>query len=701
MEKVRRLSDFTHKLNKTALSGKRGKGLTDLEITLDGNCPQNISEELEYAYCIKLIAENAPIRILPGEKIIGSATLKQSAYHKIPVMKDGKIRFPSVSHLTLGFDFALKMGYNGLLKDIEERKLKNDLDEKGSNLLNAMKMCIEVANTWHQRHVEALQELIKNSRAVEKCNYEAVLKNIEHIPEKPPSSFYEAAQSLYFMFSFQRLCGNWSGIGRIDEMLGGFLKKDLKEGKVSLSEAREILAHFWIKGCDWLGFEGSQGGSGDAMFYQNIILGGINAEGKDITNEVTYLILDVVEELNINEFPIAVRLSSKSPEKLIRRVAEVQSLGGGILAVYNEETVIKALVKFGYPLKIARSFANDGCWEILIPGKTAFIYFPIDVFLILQKTLGVAEKTTAKKYGSFEKLYGAYKKNLSIAIDSFNRIADKDFASGKPATLISLLIKDCIRKGRGYNERGARYTVFSPHAGGLQDAGNSLHVIKSLVYDKKTVKLSGLVRALKNNWEGEEQLRQHILNSMELYGNDSKPADTMVKRVLDDFLQLTGKVKERKGVLRPPGISTFGREIEWREKRKASAHGYRQETPLAINFSPTPGSDKNSITAVIKSYCFMDLKRLPNGTALDLKLHPTSVKGKNGVAALEGVLKAFVKLKGFFMHINVIDNKTLLDAQKHPEKYRGLSVRISGWSARFVTLNKEWQQMIINRTLHK
>jgi len=505
-------------------------------------------------------------------------------------------------------------------------------------------------------------------------------------------------QALWFCFAFQRLCGNWSGIGRIDEMLGEFLTRDLTEGRLTLDDAREILAHFWILGCEWVGAKTSFGGSGDAQFYQNIVLSGVDADGNDVTNEVTYLILDIVEELHISDFPIAVRLNRHSPEPLLRRIAEVQRHGSGIVAVYNDETVLPALVNFGYPLREARRYANDGCWEVQIPGETCFTYRPFDTLALLQQVLGVTTEGEPPVFTDFEELYAAFRAHLAEQIRQIHREADGFFQGGPPTTLVSLLEKDCIEKAHGYYDRGARYTVYAPHAGGLPDTGNSLLAIKRLIYDERRLTLPKLVACLRANWQGHEELRRQILHDLTAYGNDAPAADAMVRRVFDDFLALVGEVPDRNGVLRPAGVSTFGREIEWRPQRRATADGHLDGAILATNFSPSPGTDREGPTAVLKSHCAMGLERLPNGTALELKMLPDHVAGETGLQALIALLRTFINLGGFFMHIEVVSNDVLRDARNHPEQYPHLAVRISGWSARFITLDADWQEMIINRT---
>jgi formate C-acetyltransferase len=209
------------------------------------------------------------------------------------------------------------------------------------------------------------------------------------------------------------------------------------------------------------------------------------------------------------------------------------------------------------------------------------------------------------------------------------------------------------------------------------------------------------VAVLRSDWEDHEPLRRYIRSRIPSYGNDDEEADAMLRRVFDDYSELVGRVRERDGVKRPCGISTFGREIEWaapRGARKASPDGHRLGAVLATNFSPSPGTDVEGPTAAVKSYCKMDFTRTPNGATLELKLDPGSTRGEEGLEALVGLLRTFIELRGFYLQIDVVDSAMLLDAQQHPDKYPNLAVRISGWSARFATLSKEWQDMIIART---
>lgn len=718
-----RLCATTRALATKYISGEIGRTLKEADFSINpAFLAASPTPNQHYAEAVRCIADNAPLRILPNERLAGAATLKEALGHNTPLTP-----FPSISHTTLGFEKVLRIGLRGIRAELNARRSCGGLDKHGDDLLASMQICLDAASAWHHRYVAALDPLIKETQDEdERLGYAKVLEHLRPVPENPPRNFREAVQSLWMTWNFQRLCGNWSGIGRIDKMLGPFLSEDLRKGIITIDDARELIAHFWIKGCEWITADGK--GSGDAQFYQNIVLAGVDENAKPIANAVTDLVLDVVEELHISDFPIAVRISSSTPESLLRRVADIQRLGGGIIAIYNEDRIIPNLIKFGYPLEEARNFANDGCWEIIIPGKTAFSYNPFDALLPLQKTLGLSRNTEqtsqAEKIGSnksiaqqqapekiasfntFDSLYASYIQHLRQTIEPLLNLTFIDrytLPNGTllPCPLLSLFVDDCIGRARSYVEGGPIYSVRSPHAGGLPDVANSLLVIRRLVYEQKKMTLAEFVNILKCDWEGWEPLRRSIEKQFDFYGNDNDEADKLLQRVFNDYTGIVGETPERHGVLRPAGISTFGREgTAFLPHRMATASGKRQDAVLAPNFSPSPGTDKRGPTAVIQSHCSVDFSRLPCGTALDLKILPSSVQGESGILALVELMRTFVSLGGIFMQTDVVDGDLLRDAQNHPEKYPNLSVRVAGWSARFATLKKEWQDMIIVRTEH-
>ncbi len=421
------------------------------------------------------VAKNAPLRIEPGKIIVGSATLLESTTQTTPLTG-----LPGTSHTTLGFQDVLTIGYTGLQKKIEKRLALGGLDPKGEDLLKSMLVIVDATRVWNKRNIGFLEQRISSESGDKKLFTQNIVSTLKQVPENPPANFREAVQSLWSMYAFQRLMGIWSGIGRIDEMLGSYLKQDLANGTLSLNEVREILAHFWIKGCQWIGNTDSKG-SGDAQFYQNIILGGIDVNGMEVTNEVTYLVLDIIEELHISDFPTVVRVNKNTPDKLLRRIAEVQRLGGGIVSIYDEAGIIEGMVKFGYPLEEARSFTNDGCWETIIPGKTKFWYTPMDSLVLLHSVLGLKEPIQTPVCADFESLYSSYIKKLEEEIENVNKGIDGIY-QGADFPLAAMFVEGCIEKSLGFDNKWPKYNVMAIHYGGFADTANSLLVLKELVY---------------------------------------------------------------------------------------------------------------------------------------------------------------------------------------------------------------------------
>ncbi|MBQ8510776.1 MAG: hypothetical protein IJ493_12805 [Clostridia bacterium] len=654
-----------------------------------------MSPYARYDAAIRLIAEKAPLRLCPDELVCGSATLGKAIKHTIPVHLNGKCFQESVSHLTCGFDRVLREGLDSYLDRIHARQAK-ECTPAQEEFLRSLENTVESLRIWHGRYLNLLAE--KRASAAdeaERAYYDALYKNLAPVPFGVPKTFRQGVQALWFLFAFTRLCGNWSGIGRIDVMLGDLLKADLASGEIALDEARELLAHFWIKGCEWICLD--ERGTGDAQHYQNIVLSGCGEDGKDVTNEVTWLVLDIVEEFPIPDFPIAVRVNEDTAPALLNKIAAVMRHGSGVVAVYNERLIIDSMVEFGYPVEEARRFANDGCWEVQVPGKTLFGYQAIDIYGQYQKEV-LGMEGEKKDYDSFDALLGETKSMIARFMADWHDRADSHGKGGKPSTVVALFEDDCIEKAADYYCGGTRYAALSPHLGGVPDTVNSLLAIKKLVFEEKKLTFGAFMDILRADWEGHEELRRYVRDSYTYYGNDNDEADDLAVQIMDTFMDETRKIKFRAGVLRPAGISTFGRQIDWKDVRYPHAHGYRRGEILASNLSPTPGTDREGATAVIRSHCKINLSKLTCGTALDIKLEPNSVKGEEGLEAIASLISGFVVLGGFFMQLDVMDNAVLLEAQKHPEDYQNLAVRISGWSARFVTLNDTWQRMIIERS---
>ena len=690
----KRLSAKTRKFAFQSLAGKYGEAIKATpSIDITDKSWESLSNVDQYDLMIKEIVDKAPVRVIDEELVSGSATLFDATKHLIPVTYNGKHDYWSVSHLTIDYKTTLDNGIEYYQEQIEKRLEDKTLSDRQKRFLKSLLNVIDCMRVYHEKYLKATKTVKPE-----------IYKNLCQVPFKKALNFYQAVQSIWFVFSFVRLTGNWPGIGRIDYLLGDYLKKDLADGTLTLDQAREILASFFIKGTEWV-LEETPKGSGDAQHYQNIVLSGIDENGKDITNEVTYLVLDIVEELGISDFPITVRINKNTKEKLLNKVARVIRHGGGTVAIYNEELILKALENYGYDKKEARNFANDGCWEVQVPGKTYFMYYPFDALMLLQrKTLNMFADVD---FDSFESLYNAYKKDLFEYIKELcdqrkadlTSLRETDYKYSTPASVVSLFEQGCIEKARAYNEGGPVYNVYSPHMGGVADVVNALYAIKKVVFDNEWLSFKDFIAVLKNDWKDNEQLRLKV-KDFKFYGTDNDEVDQIYIRIIEDFYQACKEQDNFENARFPAGLSTFGREITWLQYRLATPSGDKTNTILASNSSPTPGTDTEGATAVIKSYAKADLSKMVTGTALDLRLMPKVLEGQKGITALKALIKGFVELGGYFVQLDTVSTKTLKKAQQNPQDFKSLAVRVSGWNARFITLTKEWQDMIINRTEH-
>lgn len=690
-----RLSQTIRKWAWESMHGKYGtEAMQTPYINITEESFESLSNLEKYDYMIKKIVEEAPIRICEEELVSGAATLGMAIKHVVPAFYKEKVVFESVSHLTIDYHTTLTKGVDFYEEEILKQLQNESFCLRQKAFLKSLLNVISALRIYHRRYLEATKE-----------KKPEIYKNLLQVPFQPARNFHEAVQSLWFIFSFVRLCGNWPGIGRIDWLLGDYLKKDLQNGVLTIKQAREILASLFIKGTEWIQKD-TPLASGDAQHYQNIVLAGVDENGVEVTNEVTYLVLDIVEELGISDFPITIRVNEKTSEKLLSKVARVIRHGGGVVAVYNEPLILKALTDYGYPLEEARNFANDGCWEVQIPGKTFFTYRPFDSLTLLQGS--TLKNYQGVNFDSFEELYAAYVEDMNATVDWICKWSidyygapkeEKLFNTKEPTSVISLFENGCVEKGRSYFEGGPTYTVISPHIGGIADTVNSLYAIKKLVFEEKKLGFPEFMNVLQSDWNGYEELKEYV-SSYAYYGTDNDEVDDIYARIVSDFYKACQKAENKSEFFLPAGISTFGREINWLPDRLATASGAKKGIILAGNTSPTPGTDTEGATAVIKSYCKADLSKMVTGAALDLKISPQVLTGENGIKSLKALIKGFVDLGGFFVQIDIVNTETLKKAQENPKEYKTLSVRVSGWNARFITLTKEWQDMVIQRTEH-
>jgi formate C-acetyltransferase len=506
--------------------------------------------------------------------------------------------------------------------------------------------------------------------------------------------------------------------GRLDQHLLPFYRKGLEDGTLTEDKAKELLQLFWIKFNNQpappkVGVTAEE--SNTYNDFALINLGGVKTDGSDGVNEISCLVLDVVEEMRIQQPGSMVQISKRTPDDFLKRALRIVKTGFGQPSVFNTDVIIQELLRQGKAIEDARNGGASGCVETGAFGKECYIltgYFNLVKALELTLSNGVDPRTGEKigletgethNFSSFEELFSAFEKQLRHFVDikiKGNNVIERLYAEHLPVPFLSLLIDDCIASGRDYNEGGARYNSSYIQGVGLGTVADSLTAIKYHVFDEKDIEFSELLRVLKTNFDGCEVLRQRLLNKTPKYGNDDEFADEVMKAVFEAYFRaIDGRPNAKGGCYRVNLLPTtvhiyFGKVVG------ATPDGRKSGEPLSEGVSPVQGADRRGPTAVIKSVSKIDHART-GGTLLNQKFAPELLADEEGLDKLAHLIRTYFKLDGHHIQFNVINANTLRDAQRHPEKYRDLMVRVAGFSDYFVNLSRDLQNEIIKRTEHK
>jgi len=454
--------------------------------------------------------------------------------------------------------------------------------------------------------------------------------------------------------------------------------------------------------------------SGTYTDFANINSGGLKADGSDGVNEVTYLVLDVIDEMRLLQPSSNIQLSKKNPERFLKRALRIVRKGWGQPSIFNADTIIEEMLLQGKSVEDARQGGASGCVETGAFGKESYIltgYF--NLVKILELTLNNGFDPRTKKqiglktgnpedFASYEELFAAYKKQLKYFIDikiKGSNIIERLYAEYMPAPFLSTVIDDCIAKGIDYNNGGARYNTNYIQGVGIGSLTDSLAAIKYHVFDKATVSFADLLTALNDSFENQEELRQLLLNKAPKYGNDNDYADEIMAEAFNEFYQVVNGRKNTKGGYYRINMLPTTSHVYFGSVIGATPDGRRARQPLSEGISPVQGSDKLGPTSVIKSAARMDHTKT-GGTLLNLKFTPQVLEGEEGIEKLAQLVRSYFKLGGHHIQFNVVDAKTLLEAKANPEQYRDLIVRVAGYSDYFIDLSEALQDEIIARTEH-
>ncbi|HPT14854.1 MAG TPA: pyruvate formate lyase family protein, partial [Bacteroidales bacterium] len=591
-----------------------------------------------------------------------------------------------------------------------------------SEELRAMKIAAESLIMFAERHASTLESLAENekneSRKQELAEMAAICR---HVPANAPRTFHEALQYYWFVhLGVITELNPWDSFnpGRLDQHLYPFYKREAEAGTLTREKAEELLQSFWIKFNNHpappkVGVTALE--SNTYTDFALINLGGVKSDGSDAVNELTFLILDVIEEMRLLQPSSMVQVSKKNPDNFVHRALRITKTGFGQPSFFNTDAIVQQLMRQGKSVEDARNGGASGCVESGAFGTEAYIlagYFNLTKVLEVTLNNGTDAQTgeliglqtgEAASFSTFGELMEAYRKQLQYFIDikiKGENIIEQLYARYLPVPFLSLLIDDCISNGRDYNAGGARYNTTYIQGVGLGSLTDSFTALKYHVFEHKTLSMNDLTKALAANFAGYEKLRYELIYNTPKWGNDDDYADDNARMIFEMFYEsVNGRPSPRGAAYRINMLPTTC-HVYFGSKINALPEGRLAGEPLSEGISPVQGADKFGPTAVLKSAAKIDHIRT-GGTLLNQKFTPSFFSGEDSIVKLGNLIRTYFRMDGHHIQFNVVSAATLKDAQKHPEKYRDLIVRVAGYSDYFNDLGEDLQNEIIRRTEHE
>lgn len=623
---------------------------------------------------------------------------------------------------TAGYKQIVDEGIESICGNIRAKRAKMDLTDPGAvekdNYLQALLISgegiCEMAERYGQE-AERLAGLETDARRKEELL--TIAEVCYRVPRYPARTFQEAIQSFYFyqISIFMEQNAAAYNPGRMDQYLYPYYKKDIEEGRVTEEEAQELLECLWVKFSEPCVFQDATTAKYSAGYpmFQNTCVGGVTTEGKDAVNDVSYMILQATMDVKLYQPSLTVRYSmAKNPNKFLRKIVELIRMGTGFPAFHNDDVGIRMLMNKGIPLKEALDWNPGGCVETNLEGRlkhySAFADVNLGGIIEFAMTGGVHRKTGRKvaadtgdvtNFKTYEEFVKAVKEQLKFSIRACvkgSHVID-DICMDRVVPALSLSFRECVENAKDYAWGGAKY-----NAGngiiliGVSDFINSMAAVKHLVYDTKRINMEELSEALKVNFEGYDVIKK-VCEDAPKYGNDNAMVDDIASEMFTYIADEIESYKSKFGIMTPgilpvSGNTPFGQDVG------ALPYGRKAWMPLADGISPNGGTDMNGPGAVMKSASSIPHDRYVQGTLLNMKVEPELLNSENGIMQMMALLKSMCSLGVYHVQFNVVDRNTLLEAQKNPEEYKGLLVRVAGYTAYFVELGKDVQDEIIART---
>ena len=689
----------------------------------------------------RVVREHLPVKILDGELVVGSyfntalskthtrGEAREWRRHVRNWRREAEVlngfgvgncgAVPG--HLIPNYPKVLRLGFEGIATELEERR-RNEKDGGKKDFLRALLICCEGASALADRYAEEAERLAEAEANVRRRTELVEIARIcRKVPRRPAETFWEAIQSLWFSHMLVMIAESYPGPGlspgRIDQYLYGYYRDDLAAGRLNRDEARELLQCYWIKhnyAYDYQARIGTNQGISSG-FGQLITLGGIGRDGDDAGNDLTWLILDVIEDLNVLEPKPNIRLHEKTSDDLLIRVAGLIARSQGSPFLINfDEASMRGLEWQGLPPDLLWDYAPVGCLENTLQGCDRS--GTVDVNLNIAKAVELAlndgkdmqsgrrlgprtgDPRSFADFAAFLTTFQAQLKALLKRIIDCSNAADAIRAAFEPTPYLSVLVDGCAENGRDVTAGGARHNYITVEGIALATAVDSVAAIKHLVYDKGRLAMGELVAALRANFEGHEELRQTLIHKAPKFGTDDPEADVLAREISKFWTEETFKHRSpATGRRYRGGYLSWNYWVAYAPSTAATPDGRRRGTFLSNGVCPVNGCDREGPTAAINSVGHLGLETAPNGASHTLNLSPSLLRDEEHVSKLAALLRAYGRVGGTALQVNVIDRQTLRAAQADPETYRNLLVRVTGYNAYFVALGREIQEEIIAR----
>ncbi len=630
-------------------------------------------------------------------------------------------------HAHLGLEnILIEKGFKGIEESAKESlkqfTWKNPLHHEKIEFLNAVITCCQGMKIFGERHAQAAKEMAEKER--NKKRKQELLKIAEvcsWVPYNPPRTFYETLQCVWFgqTGGMMEQSGPGLGLGRFDQYAYPYYKKDMEAGILTELEAQELIECLWIKQSENVQLHDNWTSTyfGGYQYFLACNMGGIKRDGSDAVNEITYKMIQATDNVRLHAPSLVARVSRKNPEKYLKKVAELVKVGTGFPQIHNDEVGIQQMLSLGASIQDAYDYHVSGCSESTIAGKmwkysdAGQVNLPIAIDFVLYNgysNMKPGERWGVKtgdptKMGSYQEFQEAVFQQIAYLTEALciaNMTSERAHIHVQTYPYTSALFEGCVETGTDMSKGGAIYNVGpAPSFVGIADLANSLASIKKFVYEEKSITMEQLIEVCKNNFEGNEDIRLMFLNRAPKYGNDDEYADSIAKEIADYCATIPPKFKSIRGCKYTDAMFPVATNTPLGKSVGALPSGRKAGMPIADGVSPQQGTDK-SPTSVIKSVGSYDHVRHANGNLLNMKFTPQALEGEAGTKNLISLIKTFFDMGGWHIQFNVVDVKTLKDAQKEPEKYPTLMVRVAGYSAYFNDLCTETQNDIINRTEH-